>query len=156
MNGLQTLYYASHPEYTFVDAALRLTHYIDTHPNGKRLMVSISGDEITLVTHLPTICDDFGTQELVSKLARYQPGWWATWNDIDPGTLEDLHNHYSLEQVAVFRALDHPERNMLVLFKLHPLPDGQVRERRGRTCRWCCRERRSIFLLSNSGQAVSG
>ena len=50
-----------------------------------------------------------------------------TWNDIDPGTLEDIHTHYSLEQVAEFRAFDDPERNVLVLFKLHRLPDGQVR-----------------------------
>ncbi len=102
-------------------------NYIDAHPNGNRLLVSISGDEISLITHLPSICDDFGTQDLVSKLGRYQPGYWATWNDIDPGTLEDLHNRYSLEQVAGFRAFDDPERNVLVLFKLHPLAGGRIR-----------------------------
>jgi 4-amino-4-deoxy-L-arabinose transferase-like glycosyltransferase len=127
LNGVQTLSYAVHPDYTFVDAALRLTRYIDTHPNGNRLLVSTSGDQIALITHLPSICDDFGTEELVSKLGHYQPGWFATWNDLDPGTLEDLHRRYSLEQVARFRAFDDPERNVLVLFKLHPLPGGQVR-----------------------------
>jgi len=132
-NSVQILNYAAHPEYSFVDAAQHLTQYIDAHPNGKRLLVSISGDQITLITHLPTLCDDFGTPspaypDLVSKLAQYQPGWWATWNDIDPGTLEDIHTHFSLEQVASFRALDDPERNVLVLFKLHPLPGGQLRE----------------------------
>jgi len=128
INGSKTLNYAAHPEYTFVEAAQRLTRYIDEHPNGKRLLVSISGDQLTLVTHLPTLCDDFGTQELPAKLAAYQPGWWAAWNDIDPGTLEDLHTRYSLEQVAKFRAFDDPERNVLVLFKLHPLPGGRVRD----------------------------
>jgi Dolichyl-phosphate-mannose-protein mannosyltransferase len=132
INGAWTLNYAAHPEYTFVDAAERLAHYIDTHPNGKRLLVSISGDQIALITHLPALCDDFGTPtpempDLVSKLAYYQPGWWATWNDIDPGTLEDLHNRYSLEQVASFHILDDPERNVLVLFKLHPLTGGLTR-----------------------------
>jgi hypothetical protein len=127
INAATTLKYALHPQYTFVKAARQLTHYVGQHPNGKRLLVSISGDQIALVTHLPTLCDDFGTQELVSKLVAYQPGWYATWNDIDPGTLEDLHNHYSLEQVASFRAFDDPDRNLLVLFKLHPLPGGQVR-----------------------------
>jgi hypothetical protein len=126
-NAAATLNFAAHPEYTWVEAAQRLTQYIDAHPNGNRRLVSISGDEITLTTHLPSICDDFGTQDLVSKLGRYQPGWWATWNDIDPGTLEDLHNRYSLEQVASFHAFDDPERNVLVLFKLHPLPGGQIR-----------------------------
>jgi hypothetical protein len=131
-NSVQTLSYATHPEYTFVDAARQLTSYIDAHPNGKRLLVSISGDQITLLTHLPALCDDFGTPsaaypDLPAKLAAYQPGWWATWTDIDVGTLEDLHARYSLEQVASFRALDDPERNILVLFKLHPLPGGEVR-----------------------------
>jgi 4-amino-4-deoxy-L-arabinose transferase-like glycosyltransferase len=127
LGGVSTIGYAAHPEYTFVTAAQRLTQYIDAHPNGKRLLVSISGDQIALVTGQPAICDDFGTQELVSKLNAYQPAWFATWNDIDPGTLEDLHNYYTLEQVAAFRAFDHPERNVLVLFKLHPLPPGKFR-----------------------------
>jgi len=131
LNGVWTFEYAAHPQYTFVQAARQLTRYIDQHPNGNRMLVSISGDEITMMTHLPTLCDDFGTQDLVTKLATYEPGWWATWNDIDPGTLEDLHIHHSLEQVASFHALDDPERNVLVLFKLHPLPGGVAREVEG-------------------------
>ena len=132
INGAWTLTYAAHPEYTFVGAAERLTRYIDEHPNGRRMLVSISGDQITLVTHLPALCDDFGTPspaipDLVAKLARYQPGWYAAWNDLDPGTLEDLHSRFSLEQVASFRAFDDSDRNLLVLFKLHPLAGGQVR-----------------------------
>ncbi len=128
VNGLWTASFVAHPEYTWVPAAEKLTRYIDTHPNGRRLLVSISGDEISMITHLPAICDDFGTLDLVSKLKAYQPGWFATWNDIDPGTLEDLHSRYSLEQVASFHAFDDPERNVLVLFKLHPLPGGGLRE----------------------------
>jgi 4-amino-4-deoxy-L-arabinose transferase-like glycosyltransferase len=128
LNGEWTAGLAMRPEYTLVPASQKLTSYIDQHPNGKRLLLSISGDEISMITHLPAICDDFGTQDLVSKLGDYDPGWFATWNDLDPGTLEDIHSRYSLEQVATFHALDHPDRNMLVLFKLHPLPNGQVRD----------------------------
>lgn len=128
LNGEWTLTLVLHPEYTFVPAAQKLARYIDEHPNGKRLLLSTSGDEISLATHLPTICDDFGTQDLVSKLHAYDPGWFATWNEVDPGTLEDLHSRYSLEQVAIFHAYDSPDRNVLVLFKLHPLPGGQIRD----------------------------
>lgn len=127
-NAVGVWQYVAHPEYSYLNAAQRLTSYIDQHPNGNRLLVSISGDQITMMTHLPSLCDDFGTMDLPSKLAKYRPGWWATWNDIDPGTLEDLHVHYSLEQVASFRAYDHPERSELVLFKLRPLAKGQVRD----------------------------
>jgi len=127
-NAAWTISFAAFPEYTFVTAARSLTHYIDQHPNGKRLLVSISGDQITMATHLPSLCDDFGIQDLPDKMALYQPGWYAAWNDLDPGTLADLHTHYSLEQVAQFRAFDDPDRNVLVLFKLHPLPRGKVRD----------------------------
>jgi len=127
VNTVWTLKYVFHPQYTFVTAAENLTRYIDQHPNGNRLLVSISGDQITLVTHLPSLCDDFGTIPLPDKMAKYQPGWYATWNDLDPGTLEDLHVHFSLEQVAGFPAFDDPDRNVLYLFKLHPMHDGQAR-----------------------------
>jgi hypothetical protein len=128
IHGAQTIRYAAHPEYTFVNAADQLTQYIDQHPNGKRLLVSISGDQITLATGLPSLCDDFGTEDLATKTFDYQPGWYASWNDIDAGTVEDLHEHFSLEQVAAFSAFDDPDRNRLVLFKLRPLPPGQVRD----------------------------
>jgi hypothetical protein len=132
-NGFQTVNYAVHPEYTFVDAAERLTRYIDEHPNGKRLLVSVSGDQIALVTHLPAINDLFvgpspDMSDLATKLAYYQPGWFAAWNYLDLGTLEDLHSRYSVEQAASFRVFDDPERNVLVLFKLHPWPGDRVRD----------------------------
>ena len=72
-NGAWTLSYAAHPEYTFVSAARELTSYIDKHPNGNRLLVSVSGDEITLVTHLPTLCDDFGTEPSILTCPRSLP-----------------------------------------------------------------------------------
>ena len=128
VNGAQTLGYALHPQYTWVNAAAELAHYIDTHPNGNRTLLSVSGDEIMLLTHLPALCDDFGTMELPEKLAKYDPGWFASWNDLDPGTLADLHTGYSVEQVATFPALDDKERNRLILFKLHPLPGGERRD----------------------------
>lgn len=133
LNGARLVEYALHPQYTFVTAAGQLARYMDEHPNGRRLLVSISGDEVSLISHVPALCDDFvspngSITDLPTKTAYYQPGWYASWNDLDPGTLEDLHTHFSLEQVASFSAFDDPERNQLVLFKLHPLPGGEVRD----------------------------
>ncbi|MGA2535175.1 MAG: hypothetical protein ABSF53_04100 [Terracidiphilus sp.] len=132
-NGAWTLDYAVHPEFTFVNAAQRLTRYINQHPNGKRMLVSVSADQIMLVTHLPALNDLFDTPspampDMGAKLAFYRPGWFATWNVLDPGTLEDLHCIGSVEQVASFRAFDDPKRDVLVLFKLHPWPGGLVRD----------------------------
>jgi hypothetical protein len=40
-----------------------------------------------------------------------------------------------MEQVASFHAFDDPERNVLVLFKLHPLPNGKVRDQHDESLR---------------------
>ena len=114
-------HFMRHTDHTFVMAAKRITRYIDQHPNGNRLLLSISGANITLITHLPTICDDFGTYDLPYRIHTYKPGWYATWNEIDPGTLEDLRTQYSLQRVARFHAFDDEDRNMLILYKLTPL-----------------------------------
>ena len=122
LNLRQIIHWARHPEYSWISAANGVTRYIDEHPNGNRLLLSISGDNITLVTRLPAICDDYGTWDLPLRIHHYQPGWYAGWNEIDPGTLLDLQSQYSLEQVAVFHAFDDSDRNQLILYKLHPLP----------------------------------
>jgi hypothetical protein len=126
INGRETLGYVTHPSYTFVNAAEGLTRYIDQHPNGRRIVVSDSGDDITLITHVPALCGMWGTQGLASKLTAYQPGWYATWNRVDPRYLEEIHQHFSIEQVASFSAFDQEDNNKLVLFKLHPLGGGEA------------------------------
>ena len=133
INAAWTRDYALHPEYTFVNAAGRLARFIDEHPNGNPLLVSASGGEIMLVTHHPALNDQYTSPtpvlalpDLASKLAYYRPGWYACWNQLDRGALEDLHSRYFVEQVASFRAFDDSKRNILVLFKLHAWPGGQV------------------------------
>jgi 4-amino-4-deoxy-L-arabinose transferase-like glycosyltransferase len=125
LNLRQMIHWTRHPQYSWISAANQVTRYIDEHPNGNRLLLSISGDNITLATHLPAICDDFGTWDLPLRIHRYRPGWYASWNEIDPGTLVDLQTQYSMEQVAVFHAFDDPDRDQLILYKLHSLPQNQ-------------------------------
>jgi 4-amino-4-deoxy-L-arabinose transferase-like glycosyltransferase len=114
--------YLRHPEYTHLNAAKGVTQYIDQHPGPHRLLLSISGDDIQMITGLPAICDDYGTWDLPYRIHVYQPGWYASWNELDPGTLTDLQTQYSLEQVASFSAFDDPDRNLLILYRMIPLP----------------------------------
>jgi 4-amino-4-deoxy-L-arabinose transferase-like glycosyltransferase len=120
-NLRQMTTWVRHPEYTWLNAANALTRYVDHHPNGNRLLLSDSGDEITLTTGLPAICDEFGSWDLPARTQRYQPGWYAAWNDLDPDIQADLESQYTMEQVATFNAFDDPYRDQLILYKLHPL-----------------------------------
>ena len=94
-------------------------------------------------THLPTINDLFNDAIRAdgltarTKVSYYQPGWYASFrNVLDPGMF-DGHSQprHSVEQVATFPAFDDPTRNVLVLFKLHPWPNGaRFTIRRTRIC----------------------
>lgn len=121
LNSSQIIRFATHPEYTFVNAASELTRFIDQHPGRNRLLLSISGNDIGLITGLPTICDDFGTLDLDERIKVYQPGWYAAWNEIDPGNLADLQTQYTLQRVASYHAYDDPDRNELILYRLDPI-----------------------------------
>ena len=116
--------YLRHQEYTFINAAKGVTRYIDEHPGPHRLLLSVSGDNIQFITGQPAICDDYGTWDLPYRIHVYQPGWYAAWNDLDSGTLADIQTLYSLERVAAFPAFDDPDRNLLVLYRMVPLPAG--------------------------------
>jgi 4-amino-4-deoxy-L-arabinose transferase-like glycosyltransferase len=132
INTHETLWFAAHPQYTFVNAAENLTQYIDQHPNRNRLLLSISGSNIALITGLPAICDDFGTLDLPDRIRKYQPGWYAAWNELDPGTLEDLHTQFNLQQVANFPAYDDEDRDNLILYKLIPIQQEKPKPLRPR------------------------
>jgi len=127
VNGArQTIGYALHPEYSFVSAAGQLRDTIDretaVRPGHSRLVLSISGADFSLITGLPSICDDFGTMTLPDRVAAYRPGWFATWNDVEDDKMESLAPLYSLVRVGEWPAFDDPDRNLLILYRLDPLP----------------------------------
>lgn len=118
---VRMLGYVRHPEYTLLRAATGLNRVIreDSAPN--HLLLSVSGNELQLVTHLPAICDDYGSWRLAERLRVYRPGWYAAWNEIDDNTLAVLHRRYSLQETASFPAFDDPDRDVLILYRLEPI-----------------------------------
>lgn len=121
-DAIQTLDYVQHPEYTFRAAAEGIRQIVladTTHPN---LVLSISGSDLTLMTGLPSIDDDFGTMELADRVKAYRPGWYAAWNQLDDDKMDALTSVYHLERVAAFPAMDDPDRNLLILYRLDPIP----------------------------------
>src|SRR6202012_1528697 len=83
-------------------------------------ILSISGSNISLMTGLPSICDDFGTMDLAVRVRTYHPGWYIAWNQVDDDKMEALSPLYRLRRVAAFPAMDDPDRNLLILYRLDP------------------------------------
>ena len=126
----QATEYVAHPEYTFLTAVHQLRDTIERQraqdlangqPAHPEMLLSISGADISFLTGLPSICDDFGTMTLPTRIATYKPGWYAAWNDVEDDKMEALAPVYRLVRVGAWSAFDDPDRNLLILYRLDPL-----------------------------------
>ncbi len=119
-DALQTLDYVRHPTYTFRSAAEGIAQIVRADKDHSNLILSISGSDITLMTGLPSIDDDFGTLELPDRVKAYRPGWYAAWNELDDDKMDALTPIYHPMRVASFPAMDDSDRNLLILYRLDP------------------------------------
>ncbi|HTC75429.1 MAG TPA: hypothetical protein VK684_07625 [Edaphobacter sp.] len=126
----QTLRYARNPDYTFTSAADQIRRIISADRTHNPLILSISGSNLSLMTGLPSICDDFGTMDLPVRIKAYHPGWYVAWNQVDDDKMDALTPLYHLQRVAAFPALDDPERNLLILYRLDPATPSEPPRRR--------------------------
>jgi len=109
-----------HPDYTFLAAANAIKRIVLADPTHSHLILSISGSDLTLMTGLPSIDDDFGTLDLDKRVQQYRPGWYIAWNELDDDKMDALTPLYHVERVAAFPAMDDPDRNLLILYRLDP------------------------------------
>jgi len=128
----QTIGYVNHPEYTFANAADRIRAIIASDRAHNQLVLSISGSDLSLMTGVPSICDEFGTLELADRVRQYQPGWYVAWNQVDDDKMDALTPLYNLRRVASFPAMDDPERNLLILYRLDPADAPPTPRRRAK------------------------
>jgi 4-amino-4-deoxy-L-arabinose transferase-like glycosyltransferase len=119
-DAITQLDFILHPDYTFQSAANAVKRIVDADPTHSRLILSISGSDITLFTGLPSIDDDFGTLDLDERAKAYRPGWYAAWNELDDDKMDALTPLFHVQRVAAFPAMDDSERNLLILYRLDP------------------------------------
>jgi len=121
--------YIRHPEYTFQTAANRIESIVESDPMHSHTVLSISGSDLSLMTGVPSICDDFGTMDLEDRIAAYKPGWFVSWNSIEDDKMEALNKFYRLTRVAEFPAMDDPDRNVMIVYRLDA-KDGVTPQRK--------------------------
>jgi hypothetical protein len=107
-------------QYEFEGAAQGIRRIVAAEAGHSHLVLSISGSDITLMTGLPSIDDDFGTMDLDVRARVYRPGWYVAWNDMEDDKMDSLTPWFHVQRVASFAAMDDPERNLLILYRLDP------------------------------------
>ena len=132
----ETLHFVRHPEYTLVQAAAQVHDYISQDlkrdPAHNPLVLSISGSDLSLMTGIHSICDDFGTLELPDRVKKYHPGWYAAWNELDDDKMDAMTPLFHIERVAAFPAMDDPDRNLLILYRLDDSIETPLKRRHGK------------------------
>lgn len=133
--------YIAHPEYTFLTAVHQIRDatarqhsqdMADGQPVHPDMLLSISGADISFITGMPSICDDFGTMTLPERIAAYRPGWYVAWNDVEDDKMEALAPVYRLVRIGAWPAFDDPDRNLLILYRLDPLDQPGLGSSRAR------------------------
>jgi hypothetical protein len=112
--------------YTFLNAAKSIKDIIDRDASPRRLLIAESGDQITLMTGQPSICDAFGVAPLREEIRQRDPGWFAAWDGVIPDTLAELHTRYHLQRVAAFPVASDPGRSVLLFYRLVPLTQPET------------------------------
>jgi hypothetical protein len=129
----ETVHFVRHPQYSFLSAArqiaafIRQQHRLD--PSHSTLVLSISGSDLSLMTGLHSICDDFGTAELADRARQYNPGWDVSWNLLEDDKMDALTPAFHVQRVATFPAMDDQDRNQLILYRLDPASTELPRRR---------------------------
>jgi hypothetical protein len=106
-------------DYDFRDAAASIQEIVRSHQEQKPLILGVSGNQLSLMTGIASINDGYGTEEMAEKVARYQPGWYVAWSDVDLND-EAFLSPYRLEKVKSYPVFDDDDRSTLTLYKMVP------------------------------------
>ncbi len=123
-DAMQQIGYLRHPTYEFEAAAQGIKRIVLADKTHSHLILSISGSDLTLMTGLPSIDDDFGTDDMDVRVKQYKPGWYAAWNDVEDDKADAITPMYQMKRVAAFPAYDDPDRNLLILYRLDPATEA--------------------------------
>lgn len=133
-DAVRQIHYVLHPTYEFEAAAQGIKRIVLADKTHSDLILSISGSDLTLMTGLPSIDDDFGTLDLDQRIKQYRPGWYAAWNEVEDDKADALTPLDHLQRVAAFPAYDDPDRDLLILYRLDSVTtpsSSRHRARRG-------------------------
>ncbi len=127
--AIQTVEFTLHPEYSFWNAAQGIAAVIGAMDGAQKdkapsVLLSDSGDDITLWTGMPAVCASLDPHGLDVTLRRYKPRWFAAWPGWESPTIQQMGRRYRMIEVARFRVFDDPKRQNLVLYQLMPFSQG--------------------------------
>jgi hypothetical protein len=116
--------YLLHPQYTLVDASLKIKQMIVAqHASGatsNELLIGRGADEISLLSGGLPALDSDGAMPLAQKLNVYHPDWFMHWTNHPSARLTTAMSERTLVQRADFHGLDPFDGAGILLFQVFP------------------------------------
>ncbi len=116
--------YLLHPQYTLVDAGLKIKQIIVAeHASGaasNQLLIGRGADEISWLSGGLPAMDSDGAMPLAQKLDVYHPDWFMHWTNHPAARVTTAASERTLVQRADFRGLDPFDGGGILLFQVLP------------------------------------
>jgi 4-amino-4-deoxy-L-arabinose transferase-like glycosyltransferase len=113
-----------HPNYSYLEASKALYRTINADPDGNRVVASLYGEEIALLTSEPGVYVNlvFNTADPERHVIAQRPGWLIVFDEVGPYEKPKIENAYSMQLVQSVPAYgDDESHNNLMLYKLSPI-----------------------------------
>jgi hypothetical protein len=114
------LSFLDHRQYQFYNAAKSIEAIVNGDWNAHRLLLGTSGNQLSLMIGIPSINDEYSSEDLAQKLLHYQPGWYVGWNEFDQDVQASL-SAFRLDKIATFQVFDNDQRDLLTLYRMVPV-----------------------------------
>jgi len=121
----QTAGYVLHPRWDMVTASEGMAAKMRADRTVPLMLLSNSGDDVTLFTGVPAVAWEFHTDGFGALLDRYQPGWYAEWSPEEDAVKAKLETRYKVTEVARYRVFDLPLKDWMILYRLEPVGAGR-------------------------------
>jgi hypothetical protein len=119
LDGVQIVGFQSHRQYQFYDATKAIEAIVAADPSARRLLLGTSASQLSLMIGIPSINDEYSSEDLRQKVLAYKPGWYVGWNELDDDIVDSLSD-FRLDEVANFAVFDRADRNRLKLYRMVP------------------------------------
>jgi 4-amino-4-deoxy-L-arabinose transferase-like glycosyltransferase len=116
MSGVIIAKFVTHPTRQFYDAANSIRQIVRSDPEQNQLISGVSGSELSLMTGIPSINDDYGPPETASNATKAEPGWYLAWTGLSSDDIARF-SAFHLEKVAAYPVFDDLDRTPLILYK---------------------------------------
>ncbi len=116
MNGVMIAKFVTHPTRQFYDAANSIRQIVRSDPEQNQLISGVSGSQLSLMTGIPSIIDDYGPPETASNATKAEPGWYLAWTGLSSDDIAGF-SAFRLDKVAAYPVFDDPDRTPLILYK---------------------------------------